>query len=395
MLRPDTLVFTVMLAMLTSLGPLSTDMYLPSLPSIARDLSASTSDTQLTLSLYLLGFAVGQLFYGPISDKVGRRPAILCGLALYCAGTLACVFAPSIQLLIAARFVQALGAAGPIVLARAIVRDLFEGPRAGREMARMASFMGVVPMVAPVLGGFIETTVGWRASFGAILVAGGLLVLMVVLLLPETLRERQAQPVSARGILQSFGIVLQHKGYRVDVGMNALAYGGIFCYISASSFILQGVFGLSPLLYGFAFALPVLGFVSGTLLAQGLMRRLGMQRTVGVGVGLMIVGSVVMMASIGSGVGGALGMVLPFVFYFIGIGLVMPLTAASALSPFAERAGAASSLMGLVQMSFAALAGAMLGLTLGTSALPLPIAICGITLALAALYWFGKRRISA
>jgi MFS transporter, DHA1 family, multidrug resistance protein len=395
MLRPDTLVFTVMLAMLTSLGPLSTDLYLPSLPSIARDLSATTSGTQLTLSLYLLGFAAGQLFYGPISDKVGRKPAILWGLALYCAGTLACVFAPNIQLLIVARFVQALGAAGPIVLARAIVRDLFEGPRAGREMARMASFMGVVPMIAPVLGGVIETTVGWRASFGAIMVAGGLLVLMVLLLLPETLREKQDQPISARSILQSFGIVLRNPGYRVDVGMNALAYAGIFSYISASSFILQGVFGLSPLLYGFAFAFPVFGFISGTLLAQGLMRRLGMRQTVGVGVGLMIVAAAIMMVSIGTGFGGALGLVLPFVVYFIGIGLVMPLTAASALSPFAERAGAASSLMGLVQMGFAALAGGLLGMTLGTSALPLPIAICCISVALAALYWFGKRRMPA
>ncbi|MFL5156950.1 MAG: MFS transporter, partial [Microvirga sp.] len=134
-LRPDTLAMTVMLALLTALGPLSTVMYLPSLPAIARDLKATTAQTQLTLSAFLLGFAVGQFVYGPISDKVGRRPVLLAGLALFLLASVACTVAASVEMLTAARFVQALGASGPIVLARAMVRDLYEGPRAGKELS--------------------------------------------------------------------------------------------------------------------------------------------------------------------------------------------------------------------------------------------------------------------
>jgi DHA1 family bicyclomycin/chloramphenicol resistance-like MFS transporter len=137
MLKPDTLALTAVLALLTALGPLSTDMYLPSLPAIATGLQATTGQAQLTLSAFLIGFAVGQLFYGPISDRVGRKPVLLFGLGLFSLASLICAFAPNIEVLIFARFVQALGASGPIVLGRAIVRDFYEGPRAGKELSRM------------------------------------------------------------------------------------------------------------------------------------------------------------------------------------------------------------------------------------------------------------------
>src|SRR5215218_2376008 len=142
-LKPDTLAMTVVLALLTALGPLSTDMYLPSLPAIRADLGATTAGTQLTLSAFLLGFAVGQFVYGPVSDRVGRRPVLLFRLALFTLASLICTLAPSIETLVAARFVQAIGASGPIVLGRAIVRDLYEGARAGRELSRMSTIMGL------------------------------------------------------------------------------------------------------------------------------------------------------------------------------------------------------------------------------------------------------------
>ena len=171
-LKPDTLAMTAVLAFLTALGPLSTDMYLPSLPAIARDLGATAAQTQLTLSAFLFGFAVGQLFYGPIADKIGRRPVLLFGLGLFLAATLACTLAPGIGTLTAARFCQALGASGPIVLGRAMVRDLYEGPRAGRELSRMGSIMGVVPAIAPVFGGVLQDLFGWRSTFATTLIVG-------------------------------------------------------------------------------------------------------------------------------------------------------------------------------------------------------------------------------
>src|ERR671912_1491790 len=188
LLKPETLAMTVVLALLTALGPLSTDMYLPSLPAIATGLGASTGQAQMTLSAFLLGFAAGQFLYGPVSDRVGRRPVLLFGLGLFVLASLACTLAPTVESLVTARFVQALGASGPIVLARAIVRDLYEGPRAGRELSRMGSIMGLVPALAPILGGLLHEAFGWRSTFAATILFGLALAAAVAAVLPETLR---------------------------------------------------------------------------------------------------------------------------------------------------------------------------------------------------------------
>src|SRR5215210_3235221 len=190
MLKPDTLALTAVLALLTALGPLSTDMYLPSLPAIAQNFRAGPAQTQLTLSVFLLGFAVGQFVYGPVSDKTGRRPVLLFGLGLFLLATLACAAATSIEALIAARFVQALGASGPIVLGRAMVRDLYDGARAGRELSRMGSIMGLVPAIAPIFGGVLHEVFGWRSTFMASVLFGGALAAVVSTRLPETIRTR-------------------------------------------------------------------------------------------------------------------------------------------------------------------------------------------------------------
>src|SRR5262249_40392384 len=156
---------TALLALITALGPISTDMYLPSLPDIGRLLSAGPAAVQLTLSAYLVGFAVGQLGYGPVSDHHGRQPVMLTALGLFCAGHIGCAAAPSIEVLIAARALQALGGSGAIVVARAIVRDLYAGPRAGRELSLMGSIMAIAPIAAPLIGGVLQTGFGWRANF--------------------------------------------------------------------------------------------------------------------------------------------------------------------------------------------------------------------------------------
>ncbi|HEY0303073.1 MAG TPA: MFS transporter, partial [Rhizomicrobium sp.] len=172
MLRPGTFALTGLLAALTAIGPLSTDMYLPSLPDIARSLTASTAQVQLTLSAYLIGFAVGQIFYGPVSDRFGRKPVLLAALGLYAAATLICALSPSIDILIAARALQALGGSGCIMVARAIVRDLYSGARAGRELSVMGSVMAMAPVIAPMIGGVLQTAFGWRSVFVALMLVG-------------------------------------------------------------------------------------------------------------------------------------------------------------------------------------------------------------------------------
>src|SRR6516165_5204612 len=165
MLRPNTIGMTTLLGLLTAFGPVATDMYVPSMPDIARLLGASASEVQLTLSSYLIGFAVGQIIYGPASDLWGRKPTLLLALLLFSAASLACALASSIEMLIAARFLQALGGSGAIVLPRAIVRDLYVGDRAGRELSRMGAIMSIAPVAAPLIGGIVQLSFGWRANF--------------------------------------------------------------------------------------------------------------------------------------------------------------------------------------------------------------------------------------
>jgi DHA1 family bicyclomycin/chloramphenicol resistance-like MFS transporter len=375
MLKPDTLALTVVLALLTALGPLSTDMYLPSLPAIARDFGATAGQTQLTLSAFLFGFAAGQFFYGPVSDRVGRKPVLLFGIGLFTLASLVCALAPNIETLVAARFVQALGASGPIVLGRAIVRDFYEGARAGRELSRMGTIMGVVPAVAPVVGGLIAQFSGWRVTFGVMILCGGALAATVVLRLPESIRSKSDVPISFVSIVKGFGVLLGHPGYRVYVALSMLAYGGLFAFISGSSFVLQGLYGLNELTYAFSFAFVVVGFITGTTLAQRLVGPRGLDGTIQFGVMALALGGVLMLVLVAAGVASSLAITGPMAIYGIGVGLTMPQSMASALMPFPARAGAASSLLGICQMTFAAVLGILLGQGLGASALPLPATI--------------------
>jgi MFS transporter, DHA1 family, multidrug resistance protein len=389
-LRPDTFALTAVLGLLTALGPLSTDMYLPSLPDISVKLAAGTAQTQLTLSVFLLGFAAGQVVYGPFSDRFGRKPVLLFGLGAFLLATALCAVSTSIEMLIGARFLQAFGASGPIVLARAVVRDLYEGPRAGRELARMGTVMGVVPALAPLLGGVLQTTFGWRASFVAALVGGAALGAVVVLLLPETLRTAGKASLSPVGIVRGFETLWRHRAYRVYVGLSALAYGGLFSFISGSSFVLQGVYGLGEIAYSLSFTFPVLGFIAGTVLARRLVLRLGFDGTIGVGVACLSVAGVTMAALVGAGMASSLAITIPMALYCCGVGLVMPQAMAAAMQPFPDRAGAASSFLGLIQMTSAAFVGAALGQALNGQAWPLPFAVA--LLGLMALGLFAATR---
>jgi MFS transporter, DHA1 family, multidrug resistance protein len=391
MLRPNTFALTALLALMTALGPLSTDMYLPSLPAIGLSLGASTAQVQLTLSAFLLGFAMGQIFYGPFSDKYGRRPLLLGGLALFIVASLLCMIAPGIELLIAARFLQALGAAGPIVLARAVVRDLYEGPRAARELARMGTIMGLVPAAAPVLGGYVQRFLGWPAHFAVAAACGIFGGIVISQKLPETMKTPSLAPISLGGILKGFAALTDNKGFLAYLALMALAYGGLFAYISGSSFVLQGIYHLSEVAFGLAFAVGVAGYIGGTLAAQRLVPRAGIDTTIAVGVACLAAGGLIMLACVLLGRGHPAEIVMPMALYLFGVGLVMPQAMAGALMPFPDRAGSASSLCGFVQMLGGALIGAMVGHFLGASALPLPIAIAATGVCALLVFLFSGR----
>ncbi len=373
MLRPDTLALTLLLALLTAVGPLSVDLYLPSLPSIGTALAASPTAVGLTISSYLIGFAVGQVVYGPLSDRWGRKPVLRVALAIFCLATLACAAAPSIATLIGARAVQATGSAGAIVLARAVVRDLYEGPRAGRELSLMAMIMGLAPIVAPLIGSLLQATLGWRACFVFIFLVGVIAMAATHWLLPETLRPRPRQ--ASDGLMRSFAIVARNRGALAHVGIIAAGYGGLFAFISGSPFVLQDVHGLSPFGFGLSFAIASIGYLGGTSIASRMVTRAGLDRTIGWGAAALAAGGLAMLAATALAPRAAAGIVAPMTLYLFGLGLAMPQALAGALQPFPERAGAASSFIGVVQQTIAATVGALVAHELGTTSWPLVIGI--------------------
>ena len=393
MLRPGTLALTTLLAMLSALGPLSMDMYLPSLPDIAHVLQAPTARVQLTVSSYLIGFAVGQVIYGPVSDRHGRRPVLLAAVALYLISTLVCAATPSVTPLIGARFLQGIGGSGSIVLARAVVRDLYSGVQVARELSLMGSISAFAPIVAPMIGGVLQTAFGWRASFIAMAAFAVVALVVAGRLLPETLRQRACQPISLSSVVGGYGAVLRHRGFLVYLGILTISYAGLFAWISGASVVLQGIYGLSAVAFGFTFALGAAGYMLGATVATRLVLRLGLDRTMGLGVMVLAAGGLALAAVVAAGIPGV-WLVAAMAIYLAGLGLAMPQAMAGALTPFPDRAGTAASLMGLVQQTVAAVVAAIVGDYLGRSAWP----VAGVVVAmgcLTLLLWAFTRRLRA
>jgi DHA1 family bicyclomycin/chloramphenicol resistance-like MFS transporter len=392
MLRPDTFALTLLLSLLTALGPLSMDMYLPSLPDIAHALNASTAQAQLTISSYLVGSAAGQIIYGPVSDRFGRKPVILAALALFVAASVVCASTQSIETLMAVRFVQALGGSGSIVLARAVVRDLYSGVRAGRELSLMGSVTAFAPIVAPVIGGILQTAFGWRASFFLLVIFAVVAGSVAARLLPETLRERTPGPFSLGSMGRLYRSVLANRGFIAHLGILTTTFVGLMAWVSGASVVMQGVYHLSPVAFGATYAVGAGGYMLGNHIAARIVTPLGLDRTMGIGAVTLAVGGLTMAAVVALGLANVAWLVGGMTIYLAGMGLTMPQAMAGALTPFPDRAGTASSMMGFTQQTSAAIAAASIGAYLGQSAWPVAgvVAVMG---CLALLIWALTRRV--
>lgn len=351
----------MMLAAMTGLTALSIDMSLPAMPELQRLFSASVGTVQLTLSLFLVGFAAGQLVCGPASDRLGRRPVLLMGLILFALAGLACAAAPTLGVLIACRFVQGLGASVGPILARAIVRDTFGERDAVGVLSQMTQVMIVAPLLAPTLGGFLLGTVGWQAIFLTLGVAGTVLLVLCWRTLPETLRRQAMEADGAPGLAQSFRAVLTHRESVRHVLTVCFSYAGMFAYISGSPFVFIDGFGVPRQVFGILFAATAGSLLVGATLNRILLRRLSSPVLLRRGVFAVFGAGLLVAAGAWAGVGGPAAVLVPMMAYMVGMGILQPNATAAAMAPHARQAGVTSSVIGSLQTAGGALAGYVVG----------------------------------
>ena len=360
----------VVLGMLSTFGPISLDLYLPALPQLAADLEASPSTAQLTITACLLGLATGQLVAGPMSDRFGRRPPLIIGLALYLLTSLACVFAPNIEILIALRLAQGLAGAAGLVIARAVARDLYSGQELLIFFTRLIVISGLAPVIAPVLGGQLNRFLDWRGIF-AVLAAFGLVLLVAGMFgVPESLPPERRRTGGLRQTAAGFRELL---GDRLFVGcalVSGLAGASMFAYIAGATFVLQEIYGLSPQGFSFAFGINSLGIMAMSQLSGRLARRWRPRSVLTLGVGLNLAGAAGVAVSTIAGLG--LPFLLGSLFVMVSpVGMIFPTAMSLALAAYPHQAGAASSLLGLGQYVFGAVAAPLVGIAGERSAIPL------------------------
>ncbi len=370
----------IVLGLLSAIGPFAIDMYLPALSAIAADLHASTAATQMTLMIFFVSFGVCQIFYGPISDMVGRKPPLYFGIVVFALGGIGCGLAPSIDWLIFFRFVQGLGAASVMVIPRAIIRDLHTGADATRLMSLIMLVFSVSPILAPLTGSALIVPFGWRAVFAAVTIAAILSFLLVAFVLKETRPPEERVEVSVRSVLDGFGVLFHDWRFLGLTFIGGFGMASFFAFLASSSFIYIGHFGLTPTQYSLAFSLNAIGFIGASQFSGFLAERFGIARVVSVAVACYTAMSVLMFVVIASGVDSlAVLMTLLFVA-FAWLGLVIPSTMVLSLEDHGPIAGMASALGGTLQMITGALMIGVASAFFNGKALPMvtTIAVCAV-----------------
>ena len=392
MLRATSSWLTVLLGALTATTALAIDMSLPALPTLAEVFATTADRVQLTLSLFVLAYGIGQLFYGPLSDRFGRRPLLLLGIALYALAGIACAFSPTIESLVAARFVQGLGGCAGPVLARAIVRDHHKGVRAAQMLSSMTLVFALGPMVAPFIGGFLLARLGWQAIYLSLGLFGVALTLAIWAAYAESLRMPDREAVRLSRLL---GNLRGFLGHRLCVGyalVNLCVMAGLFAFISGSPFVLIEVYGVAPARFGLYFALSAVGIMLGAFTNSRLLRRHSGERVLRLGLGCFAVAGAALLLIAWSGWGGAFPLVAPMVLYCYAQGLVMPNAVAAAMEPVPHMAGLAASLLGFTQMVAASLSGYVVNLLYNATPLPMAAVIAVMAAcAIAAYLWAVPR----
>lgn len=375
------------LALLLGLQPITTDLYLPSLPILSRELGGSMVWTQRTLSVLILSFGVAQLVWGPVSDRVGRRPVLLAGLALYTVASAFCAASASIEALVVWRAVQGAALAAAVVVARAVLRDLYEPAAGAQVMAWALTGLGVIALLCPLLGGLSAFWWGWRGSLAAVTACGALTWLWVAWQWPETLRDRQPQATRLRAWLATSWNITRHPVFRAWGLLVACTYGGLFTILAGSSFVYIDVLGLSPAAYGAVMAVGSLSYIAGTFVCRRWIRLHGMGGAVGRGAVFTLAAGALAGAAAWAQLETLWTVLLPQCLFALGHGLHQPCAQAGVVAPFPAAAGTASALAGLLLALVAFAIGRWLGVALDGTVQPLLWGLCFWSVATSLVAW--------
>jgi DHA1 family bicyclomycin/chloramphenicol resistance-like MFS transporter len=365
----------ILLGALTGFGPISIDMYLPALPAIARSLHGTAQGAQLTVSAFFIGVSLGQLFYGPLSDRQGRRWPLLVGVLIYFGATLGCMLATSMAMLISLRILQALGACAGMVVARAVVRDRFAHDEVIHIFSLLMLVMGLGPILAPLIGGWILLIVDWRWIFGVQAAFSLIMAAAVFFALPESLSSEGRRHARAEHPFTSYGALLVHPKLVGYLLTGAFSGAALFTYVSSSPDVIIGHFHISPQLFGWVFGVNAIGLVGATQINARLARRYPSDVILGRANLVVFAVSVVLLIDAMTGFGGFLGVVIPLFGIMTGMGFNQGNAAAGALNVDPRRAGATSALLGASSFAAGAGASALAGIFRDGTARPMALVI--------------------
>ncbi len=369
---------TIILGALGAIAPLSIDMYLPALPALGRTFGTGASQIQLTLSAFVLGLALGQIVAGPLSDALGRRRPLLVGLAGYAVTSLLCLLAPSAGALVALRFVQGAAGAAGIVIASAVVRDLYAGVAAARFFSLLMLVSGLAPILAPIIGAQVLRFTSWQGVFIVLAVLGTLLLLAVATGLRETLPRERRQRGGIRATVTTFRRLLADRAFLGYTLASGLAFAAMFAYISGSPFVLQEIYRVSPQQFSLLFGMNAVGLVVASQVNARLVGRVAPRRLLAGGLLAQAGGALVLLAVVTSGTIGLAGVVPALFVVVASLGFVRPNATMLALAGHPNTAGSAAALMGVLQFALGAAAAPLAGFG-GLTALPMAAVITALS----------------
>ena len=361
----------LVLAMLLGIQPVTTDLYLPALPALAGSFSAPMSQAQLTLSSLLLAFGVSQLVWGPLSDRFGRRPILLIGLAAYLVAAFGSTLAPSMAQLIVWRTLQGAAMGAVVMCARALVRDLYQPQDGARIMSKGLSGLGALACISAPVGGLLAQHYGWRAALLAVAVFGAAALTLVVLRFKETLTHKNPQALRPVTLLNTWRSILSSPTFLAYSALSAASYGGLFTFLASSSFVFITRLGLSKTQFGMTMLLTSVSYIAGTFLCRRLLLRFSVPKTTAIAACISLTAGTLMGGLAWAGVADVWAILLPMGLFMVGHGIHQPCGQSGAIGPFPKSAGAASALNGFFMMVVAFGIGSWLGVRMDGTVLPL------------------------